>query len=226
VTQLTLTLSCVSVPLVCCVHRTNADLYELFSRYGEVISARIMVDKATGRSRGFGFVSFNNPDSADEAIRCMNGYHIGHKRLKVQHKKEKDINSMTAMAGNGSGMMMNNGNGGNAAMRRSSGLTATTGQQLMRPPSQYYRQAYTGSDTEGDTTVQQQQQQATTVVPPDDISADDIAGVTPLPKEDADALAETMKKLNLHVSYCRLIIHRVCLLHSSYAYCIVRMITA
>jgi RNA recognition motif-containing protein len=162
-----------------------------------------MVDKATGRSRGFGFVSFDNPASADEAIRCMNGYHIGHKRLKVQHKKEKDITSMTAMTGNGTGMMMmNNGNGSNGgAMRRTSGLTATTGQQLMRPSSQYYRQAYTGSDTEGDTTqIQQQQQQAPTVVPPDDITAD-IASVTPLPKEDADALAETMRKLNLHVSF-------------------------
>ena len=149
-----------------------------------------MVDKATGRSRGFGFVSFDNPASADEAIRNMNGYHIGHKRLKVQHKKEKDITSMTgAMTSNGSGMLMNNGSN-NGAMRRSSGLTATTGQQLMRPPSQYYRQAYTGSDTDGD---------MTTVT-----SAANVADVTPLPKEDADALAETMRKLNLHVSivYC------------------------
>jgi RNA recognition motif-containing protein len=167
-----------------------------------------MVDKATGRSRGFGFVSFDNPASADEAIRNMNGYHIGHKRLKVQHKKEKDITSMTgAMTGNGSGMLMNNGSN-NGAMRRSSGLTATTGQQLMRPPSQYYRQAYTGSDTDGDT-MQQQQQQAYTGSDTDGdmttvTSAANVADVTPLPKEDADALAETMRKLNLHVSivYC------------------------
>jgi hypothetical protein len=69
---------------------TNNDLYSLFSEYGEVISARIMVDKTTGRSRGFGFVSFNERISAEDAIKGMNGCHIGHKRLKVQHKKEKD----------------------------------------------------------------------------------------------------------------------------------------
>ncbi|KAG5175210.1 hypothetical protein JKP88DRAFT_203737 [Tribonema minus] len=69
---------------------TNNDLYALFSDYGEVISARIMVDKVSGRSRGFGFVSFSTRASAEAAIKGMNGFHIGHKRLKVQHKMPKD----------------------------------------------------------------------------------------------------------------------------------------
>jgi RNA recognition motif-containing protein len=43
----------------------------------------------SGRSRGFGFVSFDNPASAIEAISRMNGLQIGKKRLKVQHKKDK-----------------------------------------------------------------------------------------------------------------------------------------
>ena len=47
-----------------------------------------MVENETGRSRGFGFVSFDNRRSADVAIQAMNGYQIGRKRLKVQHKKE------------------------------------------------------------------------------------------------------------------------------------------
>ncbi|KAG5186171.1 hypothetical protein JKP88DRAFT_257349 [Tribonema minus] len=63
---------------------TNNDLYSLFCEYGEVISARIMVDKATGRSRGFGFVSYSARASAEDAIKALNGYHIGHKRLKVR----------------------------------------------------------------------------------------------------------------------------------------------
>ena len=59
---------------------TNLKLYELFVKFGVVVSTRIMVDKDTGRSRGFGFVSFDNPHSADMAIQKMSGFQIGHKR--------------------------------------------------------------------------------------------------------------------------------------------------
>jgi hypothetical protein len=69
---------------------THMDLYLLFRPYGNILSSRIMVDRTTCRSRGFGFVSYDNPASAQEAIRAMNGYQIGHKRLKVQHKRERE----------------------------------------------------------------------------------------------------------------------------------------
>ncbi len=68
---------------------TNQDLFNCFATFGNVISARIMVEKETGRSRGFGFVSYDNAASADAAIKGMNGFQVGRKRLKVQHKKEK-----------------------------------------------------------------------------------------------------------------------------------------
>jgi RNA recognition motif-containing protein len=68
---------------------TNQDLFNYFATFGNVISARIMVEKETGRSRGFGFVSYDNAPSADAAIAGMNGFQVGRKRLKVQHKKEK-----------------------------------------------------------------------------------------------------------------------------------------
>ena len=68
---------------------TNMDLYSLFIPFGNVISVRIMIEKETGRSRGFGFVSFDNRPAAEFAIKSMNGFQIGHKRLKVQHKNEK-----------------------------------------------------------------------------------------------------------------------------------------
>jgi len=68
---------------------TNQDLFNYFATFGNVISARIMVEKETGRSRGFGFVSYDNAPSADAAIKGMNGFQVGRKRLKVQHKKEK-----------------------------------------------------------------------------------------------------------------------------------------
>ena len=71
----------------------------MFSTFGQVISARIMVDKVTGRSRGFGFVSYNNPDSALQAIEAMNGFVVGHKRLKVEQKKDKSSLGMSGMGG-------------------------------------------------------------------------------------------------------------------------------
>eukprot|EP00624_Nannochloropsis_granulata_P007681 evm.model.NODE_8960_length_34018_cov_18.461050.4 len=58
-----------------------------------------MVDKVTGRSRGFGFVSYNNPDSALQAIEAMNGFVVGHKRLKVEQKKDKSSLGMSGMGG-------------------------------------------------------------------------------------------------------------------------------
>lgn len=52
---------------------TNRNLHDLFAPYGNVISARIMVERETGRSRGFGFVSFDNPREAEAAVRAMDG---------------------------------------------------------------------------------------------------------------------------------------------------------
>lgn len=68
-------------------HFTNLDMWHLFCHYGNLLSVRIMVEKDTGRSRGFGFVSYDSPDAAAMAIKELNGFTIGNKRLKVQHKQ-------------------------------------------------------------------------------------------------------------------------------------------
>lgn len=67
----------------------NKDLFNLFSTYGHVISARIMVDKQTGLTRGFGFVSYDNREAAEAAIRHLDRFRVGHKRLSVSHKKPR-----------------------------------------------------------------------------------------------------------------------------------------
>lgn len=72
---------------------TNLDMYNLFCPFGSLLSVRIMVEKDTGRSRGFGFVSYSSPESAASAIKELNGYVIGNKRLKVQHKQIKPDHS-------------------------------------------------------------------------------------------------------------------------------------
>ena len=55
-------------------HFTNMDMWNLFCHYGNLLSVRIMVEKDTGRSRGFGFVSYDSPDAAAMAIKELNGF--------------------------------------------------------------------------------------------------------------------------------------------------------
>jgi len=66
---------------------TNQVMYEMFAPFGNLLSVRIMVEKDTGRSRGFGFVSYDLPECAAAAIQALNGHIVGNKRLKVQHKQ-------------------------------------------------------------------------------------------------------------------------------------------
>ncbi|EGD72299.1 napor protein short isoform [Salpingoeca rosetta] len=61
-----------------------------FMSFGNVISSKVFVDKYTGQSKCFGFVSYDNPQSAQAAIQAMNGFQIGGKRLKVQLKRPKN----------------------------------------------------------------------------------------------------------------------------------------
>ncbi|KRF81917.1 uncharacterized protein Dvir_GJ17715, isoform C [Drosophila virilis] len=69
---------------------TDTDLASTFLPFGNVISAKVFIDKQTSLSKCFGFVSFDNPESAQMAIKAMNGFQVGTKRLKVQLKKPKD----------------------------------------------------------------------------------------------------------------------------------------
>lgn len=62
----------------------------LFAPFGNIVSAKVFIDKKTSDSKGFGFVSYDLAKSAESAIASMNGFQIGSKRLKVQHKRTAD----------------------------------------------------------------------------------------------------------------------------------------
>ncbi|CAI4223139.1 unnamed protein product [Auanema sp. JU1783] len=67
----------------------DSDLMSTFSPFGTVLSAKVFIDKVTNLSKCFGFVSYDNALSAQNAISAMNGFQIGSKRLKVQLKNER-----------------------------------------------------------------------------------------------------------------------------------------
>ncbi|XP_029343377.1 CUGBP Elav-like family member 1 isoform X11 [Acyrthosiphon pisum] len=68
----------------------DSDLVTMFLPFGNVISAKVYIDKETKLSKCFGFVSYDNAYSAQAAIQTMNSYQVGNKRLKVQLKRPKE----------------------------------------------------------------------------------------------------------------------------------------
>ena len=69
----------------------DMELAQMFAPFGNVVSAKVFTDKATHLSKCFGFISYDNPTSAEAAISNMDGIQLPTgKRLKVQHKTKKD----------------------------------------------------------------------------------------------------------------------------------------
>lgn len=62
---------------------SDADLADLFAKFGTVVSAKIITDRETGRSRGFGFVEFDNEESANNAVTALNGTEYNGRKIVV-----------------------------------------------------------------------------------------------------------------------------------------------
>lgn len=65
----------------------NEDLKKHFSKYGEVASVNIIIDKVTNRSRGFAFVDMKDTQSAENAIRELNGLTLDNRAIKVNEAR-------------------------------------------------------------------------------------------------------------------------------------------
>jgi|SRR3982751_2387033 RNA recognition motif-containing protein len=90
----------------------DAELMEFFEKFGKVNSAKVAIDKATGKSRGFAFVDMANDEEAREAIDGLNGLELG--RNKTMVVKEADEKGPGSGGGGGykGGGGFNKGGGG------------------------------------------------------------------------------------------------------------------
>lgn len=66
---------------------TDSELKSLFEEFGTVASARVIMDRDTGRSKGFGFVEFGSASEAESAISGMNGKEVGGRALTVNEAR-------------------------------------------------------------------------------------------------------------------------------------------
>lgn len=70
---------------------TNRDqLRDIFAAYGEVAAARVVTDRETGRSKGFGFVEMPNDEEAKKAIEALNGNDIGGRKAVVNEARPRE----------------------------------------------------------------------------------------------------------------------------------------
>ncbi|MCD2422105.1 RNA-binding protein [Niabella pedocola] len=74
-------------------HASDDDLRELFSAFGQVSSAKIIMDRTTGRSRGFGFVEMGSVSDATLAMKELDGKDVDGRRIAVSAAKEREERS-------------------------------------------------------------------------------------------------------------------------------------
>lgn len=104
---------------------TDADLAQLFADYGEIVSAKVITDRETGRSRGFGFVELKDDALAQKAIEELNQASYDEKIINVSEAKPREERSdrggHSGSRGGGGGYGSNRGGGGYGSNNRGGG---------------------------------------------------------------------------------------------------------
>lgn len=88
---------------------TNADLEQLFTPFGAVRSAEVIIDRETGRSRGFGFVELDSPQATQDAIQGLHEKDVQGRNLTVNEARER---APRGPGGGGGGRSFSGGGGG------------------------------------------------------------------------------------------------------------------
>ena len=91
----------------------DEDLKEFFAEYGEVTSAKVITDKFTGRSRGFGFVEMSDDAAAQKAIQELDGATVERRAIKVSEAKPREQRPNNGGGGGGGRRNFGGGGGGN-----------------------------------------------------------------------------------------------------------------
>ncbi len=91
---------------------SESQLRELFEAHGQVSSASLVMDRDTGRPRGFGFVEFSNDDEARAAINALNGKNVDGRDLTVNEAKPREAGGGGGRGGFGGGGGGRSGGGG------------------------------------------------------------------------------------------------------------------
>jgi len=92
---------------------TENDLHDAFAAHGTVVEANLMMDRATGRPRGFAFVTMSTPEEAQKAIEALNGKQLDGRALTVNIARPREERS----GGGGGGRREYRGGGGGGRNR-------------------------------------------------------------------------------------------------------------
>jgi len=93
----------------------DAELEEIFEKFGPVVSAKVSIDRNTGKSRGFGFVTMKNAEDGKDAIELLNDITLGRNKKPLVVKEAEDRNSGGGggySGGGGGGYKGGGGSGG------------------------------------------------------------------------------------------------------------------
>ena len=72
---------------------TENDLQDAFAAHGTVTEANLMMDRSTGRPRGFGFITMGSPEEAQKAINALNGAMLGDRNITVNEARPREERS-------------------------------------------------------------------------------------------------------------------------------------
>jgi len=97
----------------------DQDLLDLFGQVGQVVSATVITDRDSGRSKGFGFVEMSNDDEARKAIEQLNGTTLGGRQIIVNEAREKRDNQYGGGGGSRGGYGGNRGGSSRGGSRSS-----------------------------------------------------------------------------------------------------------
>jgi len=79
---------------------TDEELEEMFSSHGNVASAKVIMDRETGRSKGFGFVEYEDAGEGKAAEQAMNGQDVGGRKLTVNEARPREERPRRDFGGN------------------------------------------------------------------------------------------------------------------------------